>query len=128
MVLKNRQRGMTAIGWLIVLSIVGFFALLLLKLVPLYIEFYSVRNALESLQHQPSAGDMTKDDIKNYLYKQFTINQVSRANLDKDLKIERDEKTEARHVTIQYDVAEPVAGNVDALVHFKHSVVLKDGG
>lgn len=124
MKLRHEQRGMTAIGWLIVLALIGFFALLALRLTPLYLEFFTVKNSLEALKNEGGIADWTKADIKSALYKRFTINQVNRVDLNEHLIIERDEKTGMRKVEIKYDVATPIAGNVEALVHFDHKVEL----
>jgi Tfp pilus assembly protein PilE len=46
----NRQKGMTAIGWLIVLALIGFFVLLTLKMLPSYLEYYKIVSTLDSLR------------------------------------------------------------------------------
>lgn len=124
MKLRHEQRGMTAIGWLIILALIGFFAMLALRLTPIYLEWYTVSGSLESIKNEPGAGSWTKEDIKSRLDRHFTINQVTRVDLKEHLKIERDEKTGLRKVTIKYDVTTPIAGNIDALVHFSKTVQL----
>lgn len=122
MKLRHQQQGMTAIGWLIVLGIVGFFAMVVMRLLPIYLEYQSVSNSLEVVANDPANGNWTKDDIKSRLYKLFTINQVTRVDLQKDLKIERDEKTGKRKVTIKYQATTPMVYNVEALVKFEKTV------
>ena len=34
----KRQKGMTAIGWILVLMLIAFFALLIMKIGPIYLE------------------------------------------------------------------------------------------
>ena len=48
----TRQRGMTGIGWLIVLGLIGFFALLTLKMVPSYLEYYKIVATLDSIAEE----------------------------------------------------------------------------
>lgn len=43
------QRGITMIGFLMVLVIVGFFAYAAMRLVPVYTEYFSVRKAMKSV-------------------------------------------------------------------------------
>jgi len=45
----NKQRGVTAIGWLIILGLIAFFTLLVLRIAPMYLEFYSAESILENL-------------------------------------------------------------------------------
>ncbi|MBI2379829.1 MAG: DUF4845 domain-containing protein [Gammaproteobacteria bacterium] len=124
MKLKQNQAGMTAIGWLIVIAIFGFFVLLVLRMLPVYLEWFTVEKAMEIVKQDPEVGSWTKDQIVSRLDKHFTINQVTRVNLKEHLKIERDEKTDGRTITIKYDVAAHVAGNVDVLMHFNKTVAL----
>ena len=45
----HQQKGVTAIGWLIILGLIGFFVLLVLKMYPSYYEFYTVSSTLETM-------------------------------------------------------------------------------
>ena len=49
---RTHQRGMTAIGWLIVLAMIGFFVLLALRMVPAYLDYYKVVSTLEGLESE----------------------------------------------------------------------------
>ena len=49
---RKHQQGMTAIGWLIVLVLIGFFVLLALRMVPAYMEYYKVVSSLSSLEKE----------------------------------------------------------------------------
>ncbi len=45
---KTHQRGMTGIGWMIVLALIGFFVLLALRMVPAYLDYFKVVSTLEA--------------------------------------------------------------------------------
>ena len=49
---RDRQQGMTFIGWVLMLMIFGFFVLLALKLIPTYLEYFRVVKQLSSLEEQ----------------------------------------------------------------------------
>ena len=51
---KKQQNGMTAAGWLIIMAIVLFFMYLGIKLVPAYMEFFSIKNSIESVAEETS--------------------------------------------------------------------------
>ena len=53
--MKQKQKGMTLLGFVIVLSVVGFAAYILMKLFPMYSEYYSVRSAMKGLASEPGA-------------------------------------------------------------------------
>lgn len=46
----NAQRGITLLGFLMILMIVGFFAFLVMRLFPVYSEYYSVVSAMKGVQ------------------------------------------------------------------------------
>ena len=42
----HKQRGMTAIGWMLVLGLIAFFTLVTLRLLPMYMEYTKVVSVL----------------------------------------------------------------------------------
>ena len=43
----NKPRGMTLMSFVIVLVVLGFFALIIMKLFPMYSEYYSLKKVME---------------------------------------------------------------------------------
>ena len=78
----NKQAGMTGVGWLTVLALIGFFVYLGLTIMPIQIEAYKVRSALERLQQVPQITKMTKNEIQKILYNQFSIDNVTSIEMD----------------------------------------------
>lgn len=78
----TKQQGMTGIGWLIVLALIGFFVMLALRVVPIEIEAYKVRSALERLQQVPQITKMSKKEIVRILQDQFSIEDVDSVQKD----------------------------------------------
>ena len=70
----KRQNGMTAIGWLIVLGLIGFFVLLTLRMLPSYLEYYKIVSTLESLEQEP--GISNPRDIRTLIDRRFNISYV----------------------------------------------------
>jgi hypothetical protein len=71
----HRQKGMTGAGWLIVLVLIGFFALLVLKMLPSYMEYYKIVSTFESLEEE--TGLETPLDIRKLIERRFDISYVS---------------------------------------------------
>lgn len=113
------QRGMTAIGWLIVLGLIGFFVLLALRMIPSYLEFFTVTSALESLQNEPGMADKTPQDIRTMLSKRFDINDVKSITA-KDVAVQN--QGGSFLVGVDYEVRMPVLGNVDVVMTFAKEV------
>jgi len=73
----NKQAGMTGIGWLTVLVLIGFFVLMGLKIMPIQIEAYKVRSALEGLRQVPQVTKMKSNEIHKILNNQFNIEDIT---------------------------------------------------
>jgi len=117
----GRQEGMTFIGWMIVLGLIAFFALLVLRLVPAYLENMEVVGSLKSLRQEPFVTDHTPLEIRRLMEKRFDMNAVTNAKLS-DIHVEK--KKGWMKVRVTYEVRIPILGNVDAVTRFDDAVEL----
>jgi len=117
----KKQRGMTGLGWLTVLFLIGFFAFLALKLIPIYLENYSIKQVVYSLKEEPRITKKTPSEVRKLIMNRFKINSIYAFNKD-DLKIKK--SGGVMTVTVDYVVNEPMVGNVAILVSFKDEIKL----
>lgn len=116
----HKQKGMTALGWLIVLALIGFFAMLGIRLTPMYMESYSVKGSLESLKQEPYITDKTRREIISLLQRRFIINDISSVDLKTDITITKEGGV--LEVSADYEIRRHVIGNIDAIGDFHHAV------
>ena len=121
MKMQHRQRGMTGAGWLLVLFLIGFFSLLTLKLAPLYMQNYTVKTVLASLEQEPLITKKSVTEIRKMIRRRMKVNGIYEFEKDA-IKITRDGGVTT--VEIDYEVQKNVAGNVDLLIFFSDSVEL----
>jgi hypothetical protein len=115
----HHQKGMTAIGWMLVLGLIAFFTLITLRMLPLYLEFSKVVSTLESLKEQPNITKQTKSEIVRLVRKRFDVNDVD--NVDpKLIKVSMDKGV--LKVGINYERREHLVGNVDIVAIFDKQV------
>lgn len=118
---RSQQTGMTAIGWLIILSMVGFFVLIALKLVPIYLEYNSARKILKSLPDVSGIERMGADNVRSTIEKMLDVNMLDESHVNRNhyliKKVDGDFT-----VTLKYDRREHIMGNVDVIVSFEDSV------
>jgi hypothetical protein len=110
---KNQQ-GATLLGMLIVAVFIVFVALIVMKITPAYIEFFSVKKVLKAMQDEP-LSTMTTSEIKTSFNKRAStsyVDVVTGANL----VIEKG--TSSTVVTVNYEVVKPIIGNVSVLIDF----------
>lgn len=111
---SRRQTGISSIGWLIVLAIVGFCLTALLKVGPLYLDNYFVASAVESLGRE----DLHSKDIyeiRRKLDNEFTVNNVRDITAN-DIQIVRESSRTV--VKVDYERRVPFMGNIDVVVKF----------
>ncbi len=115
---RNGQNGMTMIGWLVVLALIGFIALIVLRLAPAYMEYYSVVQAMEQA-HSQATPESTPAAIRQGIGRRFTINNITSVK-PTDIKVTRvDGKFK---LDLYYEYRTPMMGNVDAVVVFQKVV------
>lgn len=121
-----KQRGITMIGFAILLCVVGFFAYAAMQLIPAYSEYFGVVKSLKSLQAKPDIESKSIDEIRAVLQVEFDLQYVSEKNVP--LKsITLITQNGARSLRIAYDRDLPFLYNVDLLVHFDKTVDLTRG-
>ena len=115
------QRGMTMISWMLVIGVLVFFVVIGITLIPTYIENYSVKNILASLEQDRLSAKKTPKQIKDTIMKRLKINGVYEFQRD-FIKIKKEK--EGMKVTIDYEIRKPIVGNLDAVMSFSDQVVL----
>ncbi|MFK8015110.1 MAG: DUF4845 domain-containing protein [Gammaproteobacteria bacterium] len=116
---RQRQRGMTLLGWLFVLGIIAIFAIAALRLVPVYLEYYRVNAVLTGLKTEKADGSTSKKEIRDYLYNRFNIEAINRLKAS-DLSVTA--KSEFYEVRAKYDARTPFIGNVHFIITFDKKV------
>ncbi len=119
MTTRHKQTGVTAIGWLGIIALFMMFVLLMLKLIPIYLDSFKVGSILEDIENEPGIASMTPVMITETILKRLDINMVSDVEKD-DIYIDR--LKNSMQVEIDYEVRKNLAGNVDIVVHFQKSI------
>lgn len=119
--LRRKQQGVTLLGFLIILMVAGFFAYLAMRLVPVYIEDYSVQRSLEEVAREPGIATKTPEQIRDILQRKFYISYVETAK-PKDAKITKEGNKYI--LQMKYESRGPLFYNVEFIASFDHSVTL----
>ena len=116
---RTHQRGMTGIGWLIVLALIGFFVLLALRMVPAYLDYFKVVSTLEALEEE--SGFSSPAEIRRLLERRFDVSFVNSIT-PQDLEIKNVGKN--YRVTASYEKREHIVANVYVLMDFEKQVLV----
>jgi len=116
----HQQKGVTAIGWLIILGLIGFFVLLTLKMLPSYLEFYKISSTLETMKK--TSGFENPAEIRDIAERRFDISYVNSLT-PKDLKIKS--HGQSWLITAKYESRVPLFFNVSVVMDFNKQVKVK---
>ena len=117
----KKQRGMTAIGWLLVLVLVLVFAIIFIKLVPVYLDGYKVYSSLASLEEDRSAHGKPPQELRKLFLKRLDINMVTDVRPE-DITFSRDRN--GTRVEVDYEARRQLFGNMYVVVAFNKAVVI----
>jgi len=114
------QRGMTTIGIILVLAMIGFFATLVIRLTPVYLESFQISSIFKSLEKEVPMASASNEEIRSSLAKRFDINSINDVK-PRQVHIERKDGR-VTGLSLKYDAQVPLFANIDAVVHFKKAV------
>lgn len=116
----DKQRGLSSVGWLVVLGVIGFFLMLLFKLGPHYLSNSNVRATLKQVAvAHPLFHDMDAREIRSVLSSSLTINSVH-GHSPKDFKVIKNSgKTLINH---EYKRIIPMFANVEVVLTFRNQL------
>jgi type II secretory pathway pseudopilin PulG len=119
--MKHRQRGMTFLGLVVVLLILGLALYAGLRLVPVFAEYLEVSRALEQVRDEHSAIDTNAQLIRNSLERRWDIEDIKGIGW-KEVEIRK--SNEGFDINADYEVESPFIGNVSLLTRFSKTVVI----
>jgi hypothetical protein len=117
--MRHSQRGVTFIGWILLLVPVAIVVYAGIRLAPIYLNYMRVAKSLTQLASENKGETTTADSLRNSLGKHFDIDSIEKPTV-KDIDIHR----EGGHwVAIgDYEDVAPMFGNISLLVQFHKQV------
>jgi hypothetical protein len=119
----RRTNGLTLIGFLIVLVVTLFFVYAGMRLVPMYLEYHALGNAMSQLEDNPASAKMSPGQIKSKIKRTLWASYASNNIKDKHMRISK--TSGGVKVRVAYEIREPFLGNIDIIGKFDRSVILR---
>ncbi len=116
---RQGQHGMTFIGLLCILVLVGFIGYAVIRLVPVYLNYMKIARTMESAASEFKGEAAGVDGVKRSLDRHWAIEDITVVDY-KDIEITRDEGGLQLHVA--YDDSVPYLANISLSAHFDKSV------
>ena len=124
--MKQKQRGMTMLGFLMVLCLGIFFAYCAMKIVPMYIEYYSVKEALKGLANDAELAGASKDKIRERYMRRLDMSYAENVKKMDAMKFESTDG--GLKMIVNYERREPLFANLDVVGKFHAEQVLRHSG
>jgi Tfp pilus assembly protein PilE len=116
--IRQRQRGVTFIGLLFILALVGVIVYAGIRLVPVYLTYMQVAKTMDAtaaeLKDAPDPGN-----IRRSLERHWQIEDITAVDF-KQIEVTKDDSGVVMHVA--YDESVPYIANVSLSVHFEKTV------
>jgi Tfp pilus assembly protein PilE len=122
----KKQRGMTLIGWAIVLGIIAFFATVAMRLIPMYQEYFSVVQIMESMKVELKENSLTKQQVKVLFEKRFDTGYVFSVKPENMKFIAGKDNYSVKKVVIDYEVRKPFIAQISLVGHFHEEIDVED--
>ena len=119
-----RQRGLSLLGMIVVLALVGFFGILAAKLMPSYIEYASVRKIFAAMEKNGETNG-TPNEIRRAYDRRNAIEDVKNVQ-GRDLEV-RNQGGETI-VSADWSVKVPLVANISACIDFSVSTAPDGAG
>ena len=123
--MRRYQRGVTFIGWMILMIPIAIVFYAGIRLTPVYLNYMKVKHTLEIVASEVPGETATADGIRNVVMKHFNVDEIDYPS-DKDIKIVRENSIWT--LEANYEDQAPLFANISILVTFEKKVKLKSGG
>ena len=123
--MRKKQGGITLLGFIVVLGVVGLFAYIGMKLFPMYTEYYSVRSAMKGLANEPGIATTDPRRIQDLFFRRLKIDYTSNVKPE-HVKFKR--VGAGWQMDVKYEVRKPLIANLDVVGRFESPQLLTRTG
>ncbi len=115
--MRRGQQGLTLISFVIVMIVVGFFAYIAMRVIPMYSEFASIKKALDATVQDPAINTADEHKIRDMISRHFEVSYIDAVDY-REVKIKR--TPTGVSLGVKYDASKPFFYNIDLVGHFEH--------
>jgi Tfp pilus assembly protein PilE len=120
--MKKHQRGMTFIGLLCILALVGVIGFAGVRLTPVYLNYMKIARTMEAVGAEVKGDNPDPAAMRALIERHFGVEDPTVVDT-KDIEITRDDGGVQMHVA--YDHTVPYVANVSLTVHFDKTVKVR---
>jgi hypothetical protein len=119
----RHQKGLTAISWVLVIAIISVQGVLAMRIVPVYMEYGSVKSIMDGLGSDPIIKGKTPKALRKLINKRLSINNIYTLQDNKDAFRFKKAST-GTNVIVKYEARGPIFNNLEFVATFEYEVFL----
>lgn len=121
---RHQQQGLSFISWLVILSLIIFMSITVIKVVPMYLKFNTLKSVMDNIAANTNATQTNKAYIYAILDDYININGINDLS-SKDFELERIKgEKHARILSINYEDRQAWFANLDIIASFSYSTTI----
>jgi hypothetical protein len=121
--MQHRQRGISFIGFIMVLAIAGFFLFLGMRIGPTYLEYFTIRNAVTTVANESASTD--PGVVREAVRRQMQIDYSGNFRPE-FVRVQRD--SSGATIVLKYEIRKPLIYNLDFVARFEHTAPIRATG
>jgi len=110
-----KQAGISAITLLILTLCIVSALILVVKITPSYMEYFTLESVMDSFAKDYSGKNISQSDLRQSLRKRLHVNNIQSV---KDIDIRISDESKKTRISIDYDVKRHLIGNIALVMNF----------
>src|SRR5690349_21353914 len=125
MQLQNAQRGLGLWGWVFVLSVIGFVAMITLQLVPIYLAELAIQKVVKQTANDPVNASAPIATLRNNMRTRWDVEGITTLDVN---EITLEKYGAGRALAYDYEAKAELFANISLVVHFEQKYPMPGGG
>lgn len=114
----NKQKGMSPIVVLFLLSMLGFAVMVIFKVAPAYMDYATIKSTVNNFAVKPESEGVKLNQFVTTINKQLYVNGIN--DLDFKEAAYVDKSSGKTVVGFKYEVRKPMISNIDVVLSFEY--------
>ena len=120
---RNKQRGVSFLGLVVIAGVLGFGAVIGLKLIPVYMDSWKIDGVMQAVINQPDINEQSRQEVIDAMLKRLDIDAVDSLNYSNyGDRLSVTKRKNNLTINVTYEIATPLMGNLSLLAEFDKSV------
>ena len=117
----KKQRGLTAISWMIIIALVAIQGVMALRIIPVYLDYGTVKSIMNGLVDDPDVRGKTPGYIRSLLTKRLQLNSIyDLVKTPEAFKFQQ--LSDGMLLSVNYESRGPIYGNLEFIATFDYEV------